>query len=66
MKRLFFLPVIGCSLVWTASAQDATVTSSVTPRELVPRIVKEIVKELERDLAGWYPRCIDAPENSGH
>jgi mannobiose 2-epimerase len=58
MTRLSLFLVIALTTVCILSAQDVP----VVPRDILPHIVKE----MDRDLAGWYPRCIDSQRGGFH
>ncbi|MCL2349713.1 MAG: AGE family epimerase/isomerase [Planctomycetaceae bacterium] len=64
MTRFVFIFLIGLSFISSSLAQDVPAASpqETSPQELVPRIVKE----MDRDLAGWYPRCVDSQRGGFH
>ena len=57
MLRFLLFCIIGFSIVYSSPAQEI-----LTPREILP----QIVREMDRDLAGWYPRCIDSERGGFH
>ena len=58
MTRILLIFAVACSIFSSLSAQE----TALTPRDVVP----QIVKEMDRDLAGWYPRCVDSQRGGFH